>query len=557
MAPPVRTLVVWCPDWPLVAAGLADRPAVIVAGNRVVASSATARAEGVRLGQRRREAQACCPELVVVGEETARDARSFEAVVVAVAGFTPLVELTRPGACAIPARAAARYFGGEASLAAQVCDAAGAAVVAVADAAGTTAPEPPCRVGIADGPFAARLAARQGEIVPCSATAEWLGDFPVEVLGLPALVDVLRRLGIHTLGEFGELDEAAVLARFGTEGGFAHRLARGLDERPLALGNPPADLTVCRELDPPAERADALAFVAVGLAEELVGRLAPHGLAATQLLVEAETEHGESLQRCWRGDRPFTARAMVDRVRWQLEGWLQGPVITAPSAGVTMLRLTVGEAVPDGGRQLDFAGGMAEASRQVERGLARVQGLLGHEAVLVALRSGGRGPGEQIRLVPWGEGSAGDSAARVSSRKASRPKRAGGRSSMRAGTVRSSARDTAEAQTPPWPGRIPPPSPALVHPVPVLVEVLGPDGVPVGVTGRGQCTAAPSRLVLPIAGGPSVAITGWSGPWPADERWWDPAAARRRARLQVLLEDGTAHLVVLEQGRWHLEATYD
>jgi len=103
--PPVRTLVVWCPDWPLVAAGLADRPAAILAVNRVIASSASARVEGVRLGQRRREAQAYCPELVVVGEEPARDARSFEPVVVAVAGFTPRVELTRPGVCALPVRA--------------------------------------------------------------------------------------------------------------------------------------------------------------------------------------------------------------------------------------------------------------------------------------------------------------------------------------------------------------------------------------------------------------------------------------------------------------------
>jgi protein ImuB len=555
MTSQVRTLVVWCPDWPLVAAGLADRPAVIVAANRVIASSAAARAEGVRLGQRRREAQACCPELVVVGAEAARDARSFEPVVVAVAGFTPQVELTRPGACAIPVRAAARYFGGEASLAAQVCDAAGAAVIAVAAATGTAAPEPPCRAGIADGPFAARLAAREGVIVPRSQTPEWLGPFPVKVLGLPALADVLGRLGIRTLGEFGALDEAAVMSRFGTEGGFAHRLARGLDERPLALGNPPADLTVCRELDPPADRADALAFVAVGLAEELVGRLAPHGLAATQLLVEAETEHGESLQRCWRGDRPFTARAMVDRVRWQLEGWLQGPVITAPTAGVTMLRLTVGEAVPDAGRQLDFAGGIAEASRQVERGLARIQGLLGHEAVLTAVRSGGRGPGEQIRLVPWGEELGQDNGAGAPFLKTARPGR-GGRSSMRARPVRRSA-GAAAREPPPWPGRLPPPSPALVHPVPVPVELLDPNGGPVGVTGRGRCTSAPSHLVLMVAGSPSGAVTGWSGPWPTDERWWDPAAARRRARLQVLLEDGTAHLLVLEQGRWYLEATYD
>ena len=113
--------------------------------------------------------------------------------------------------------------------------------------------------------------------MPRSGTPKWLGHFPVEVLSLPELAQVLRRLGIPTLGEFADLDEAAVLARFGTEGGFAHRLARGLDERQLALGDPPVDLTVCRALDPPADRADALAFVAVGLAEELVGRLAAWG----------------------------------------------------------------------------------------------------------------------------------------------------------------------------------------------------------------------------------------------------------------------------------------
>lgn len=74
VTPPVRTLVVWCPDWPLVVAGLADRPAAVLAANRVVASSGPARVEGVRLGQRRREAQACCPELVVVAEDQLRDA---------------------------------------------------------------------------------------------------------------------------------------------------------------------------------------------------------------------------------------------------------------------------------------------------------------------------------------------------------------------------------------------------------------------------------------------------------------------------------------------------
>jgi protein ImuB len=158
--------------------------------------------------------------------------------------------------------------------------------------------------------------------------------------------------------------------------------------------------------------------------------------------------------------------------------------------------------------------------------------------------------------VPWGEQLEGDRGTGVKSSKTARSKGAGRRTSSSVGSGRRTA-VVGGRDTPPWPGCLPPPSPALVHPVPVPVEVLGPDGILVGVTGRGRCTAVPSSLVLPTTGDSSVGITGWAGPWPADERWWDPAAARRRARLQVLLDDGTAHLLVLERGRWSLEATYD
>jgi len=122
---------------------------------------------------------------------------------------------------------------------------------------------------------------------------------------------------------------------------------------------------------------------------------------------------------------------------------------------------------------------------------------------------------------------------------------------------RSDGGATGKPESGPWPGRLPPPSPTLVYSVPVPVEVIGPDAAPVGVNGRGRATAAPFRLVFVGAGNRNAEIVGWAGPWPADERWWDPVTARRRARLQVLLDDGTAHLLVLEHGHWCIEATYD
>jgi protein ImuB len=52
-------------------------------------------------------------------------------------------------------------------------------------------------------------------------------------------------------------------------------------------------------------------------------------------------------------------------------------------------------------------------------------------------------------------------------------------------------------------------------------------------------------------------VAAVAGPWPCEERWWDDGGHRRRARLQLVTRSGTAHLAVLEAGRWSLEATYD
>jgi protein ImuB len=87
-----------------------------------------------------------------------------------------------------------------------------------------------------------------------------------------------------------------------------------------------------------------------------------------------------------------------------------------------------------------------------------------------------------------------------------------------------------------------------------VAEVVAADGAPVGVTGRGLVTAEPARVTI---GGRVDEVTAWAGPWPADERWWDPDAHRRRARIQVVLADGRAHLLSLEAGTWTVEATYD
>jgi protein ImuB len=108
---------------------------------------------------------------------------------------------------------------------------------------------------------------------------------------------------------------------------------------------------------------------------------------------------------------------------------------------------------------------------------------------------------------------------------------------------------------PPWPGRIPKPAPALVPPQPLPAVVLDAAGELVGVSARLELTGDPATLLID-RGGP-VAIVGWAGPWPVEERWWAPAEAHRQARFQIGVADGRAYLLALAAGHWSVEAIYD
>src|SRR3546814_16007038 len=84
---------------------------------------------------------------------------------------------------------------------------------------------------------------------------------------------------------------------------------------PPVLAEPPADLTLQAELDPPAGTGAPAAFLARGLAEELHDRLWARGSACTRVIIGAETEHGWHLVRVWRSEGSLTAAAIADRLQ--------------------------------------------------------------------------------------------------------------------------------------------------------------------------------------------------------------------------------------------------
>jgi protein ImuB len=543
-----RMGVVWCPDWPVVAWGVPlDEPAAVFVANRVVACSPAARHEGVVVGQRRRDAQGRCPDLAVLERDTDREGRLFEPVAAALETLTPRIEVAGPGLVGFPTRGPSRFFGGDQSLAERM----------VHEVQPVLAGRGEARVALADGVFAARLAARTSEaavgpvVLPPSASADFLRQLPISTLEQPELTDVLVRLGLTTLGLFAALSAADVSGRFGREGLLAHRLAHGYDEHPPDLRRPAPDLAVTWQFEPPAERIETCAYAAKALGDELHAALDADGLACTRVAIEVETESGEQHVRLWRHEGALSAAALAERARWQLDGWLHlartssstesSSIESArtesarpakpgsspkPASGVVRLSLIPDEVVAATGRQLGFWGGRAARADDVTRTVARLQGLLGPEAVLVPEWRGGRSPGEQIALIPAAAVDLGEE------RVATKP----------------------EWITEPWPGQIPDPAPARVLSDPPMVEVADPVGRPVAVSGRGEVSAEPALVTLDQKR--PRRVQAWAGPWLADERWWDPLTQRRRARLQVVLDDGSAHLLMIEQQTWYLEASY-
>jgi hypothetical protein len=176
-----------------------------------------------------------CPELLEHNEE-GRERRAFDRVLNEVSSLATRIETVRSGVCAVPTKGPSRYFGGDRSFCSRISETVSGSL-----------PDSPFGIGVADGLFAATLAARSAIsrsaisgsassrssgllpplLIPPGGTPAFLASWPVDVLDRPELVDLLVRLGIKTLGQFSALPPRDVLARFGTDGVACHSTAAG------------------------------------------------------------------------------------------------------------------------------------------------------------------------------------------------------------------------------------------------------------------------------------------------------------------------------------------
>lgn len=493
-----RTLCVWFPDWPL---RRPDVPPVepcqaIDDKNIVIAVNEMAAMAGITVGMRRREAEAVCPKVTTIEYDPGAEMTRFERVAVAVETLIPRIEVVIPGLILAPVTGAVRYFGGEEALVDRVSK----ELDAVAGSG--------FRVGLAAGPFAARRAAemtrKNDPILIVEDDAVFRASLDVAALDSEDMAAVFRWLGISTLGELASLPRAAVVSRFGPDGLRAHRLASGEDrdthDRIIA-----DDLSIEERFDPPLENLEQAAFVAKALANQLLTSAALRGSTPHRIEVEAQAADGAVRTRTWRSADPFDEAMLAERVRWQIQAWLDTARLrSGPGIRGGLIRLRIMPAdLSDDGRQLALDED-ALSSAEAQRAFAQSQAIVGDDGVLQAVPQGGRDPVERTLWYRWGE-------------EAPVPDR--------------------DPQAP-WPGRVPEPSPSLVPPEPYPLEVEWDDGIP-------------TRIRL---GSRWVEVISWAGPWRKVGRWWD--GEHPADRYQLVTSAG-AFLCAVIGGKTYMTGVYD
>lgn len=465
--------------------------------------------------------------------------RTYERVVRAVTAVSPLVEVEDAGRLVFAARGPARYFGGEQAALDAVREAVAAADGAVFG------------IGAAGSRFAAAAAALAAVgSAPVSIddprTAGFIARLPVRLLhdlaGVPHdVTDLFGRLGLHTCGAVAALGESALIERFGLDGRRVHRLATGTDERMLDPGAAPPDIVRAVDFDTPIVAVRNVVASSRGCIDDALRAVESTGRQCVRILVACETDNAETNERIWTEPRGFDAPGVARRLSWQLDGWLVAGAdepdagTDTVSAGVVRVTIAPLECRDVLVEQPLLWGGNRENAERAARAVSLAVATGGTRSVTVPQWSGGRDVSGEYERIPVDLVDLRDASA----------------AEVRVDTGRGVPRQ--------WRGAVPAPSPAVVHSPPRGADVFAADGARVTVTGRHELSAAPETVMV---GDRRFTVRAHAGPWPVEERWWDPLRRRRMARLQVLVNDGgrgPEHvlLLALESGTWSLLAHYD
>jgi nucleotidyltransferase/DNA polymerase involved in DNA repair len=235
------------------------------------------------------------------------------------------------------------------------------------------------RLGLAPGPFTARLAAaraRPGRLMQVDNAKTFLAPLSSHELPLDAeQLERLDLLGLRTLGAVAAIGPRELESQLGRDGRHAVLLARGLEPDQLTPWRPPLFTSAHRQFEESVEDREAMLFVARALCGDLAEELGLRGAGAKQVRVRLLFESAEPEQRETVVRHSLSSAAELFGL---IGSWIRE---WQPRAPITELWIELPVLEGAGRRQLRLWAGGDGTSEEVTAALERLQERWGDEVV--------------------------------------------------------------------------------------------------------------------------------------------------------------------------------
>jgi DNA polymerase-4 len=329
----------------------------------VVAVSEEAMPYGVVAGMAMRHAEHLCPQATFILPDEEATARIRELISTALYDLAPVVEVRDEGIGWLDLDGVVRPGESIRETRRRLLKAIGR--------------EP--RLGLAPGPFSARLAAaraRPGRLLQVADARDFLAPLPSRELPLDAeQLERLDLLGLRTLAAVAEIGPREMESQLGRDGRHAVLLARGDEPDLLEPWRPPLFTSAHRQFGDPVDDREALLFVARGLCADLAEELGLRGAGAKHLRVRLVVEDGELEQRESIVRHPLSSAAeLFGLVSAWIKEW-------RPCAPITELWIELPVLEGAGRRQLRIWAGGDGTSEEVAAAMERLQERFGDEVI--------------------------------------------------------------------------------------------------------------------------------------------------------------------------------
>ena len=371
------------PEWrgkPLLVGGSPDGRGV------VSTASYEARQFGCHSAMPTGQALRLCPDAIVVHPRMARYVQVSRQVAAILERYTPLIEPLSIDEAFLDVGGSLRLFGAATDIARRIQG-------DILDELHLTA-----SIGVAPNKFLAKLASDLDKpagltIVDHDRVREFLDPLPVSRLwGVGrATLPRLEAIGVRTFADLRRVDLADLTQRFGQMGARFHRLARGLDDRPVMSDAAAKSISQEQTFASDIGDADALRAILLEQTEHVARRLRRAGRTARAVAIKLRHADFRTLSR------RTTLESASDRtdVLWRAAGglfdrWAQTGLRPLRLIGMGVEQLTTG------GQQLSlFERHEDERRRRLDETADRIRARFGDGALHHGRRAGRSRPSSE------------------------------------------------------------------------------------------------------------------------------------------------------------------